>query len=330
MQREKARVLLKGSLHMQIRNDIASLFHADMKEVPTNGCSTSAFYKSNDAFLKITDTSKDWLCLRSSDTGREFEVLRSLNGSELWDIFDNPYIAAAKEGAMYGLLMKRLDGVLFDKHYDILHHELVVQSMAKLHALFWEDKRIAEMSSLMNLTDFWKIIGIWNGYANTAQPIGISVLTGWEKAKTLLSDKALQYLLDYENNAVRFAGLPNTLLHGDYRPTNLGYDKKTQKLTVIDFAFCGYAPCSVDLFWYLATAMHYGLDFERTVKFYRQSLEAEIGCLDNTLWNDLYRVGIISACYMQLWEKALDYEHDKQDFNFWVYQLERAIGETKV
>jgi len=47
-------------------------------------------------------------------------------------------------------------------------------------------------------------------------------------------------------------------------------------------------------------------------------------------WNDLYRVGVISACYMQLWEKALDYEHDKQDFYFWVYQLERAIDETKV
>ncbi len=47
----------------------------------------------------------------------EYEILRYLHGGKLWEIFENSYVAIAKEGHRYGLLMSNLDGILFDKGY---------------------------------------------------------------------------------------------------------------------------------------------------------------------------------------------------------------------
>ena len=321
-------MIIRAKINDLLCNSIVpDIENLNIIQISTNGCSLSEFYNIADKFfLKINDTAADWLSLRSNDIGREVLILSYLQNSKLWAIFDNPYIALAKEGRRYGILMKNLNGFLFDKAYSSAEmNNSALKNLAKMHSVFWGNKELEKASYLLDLKGYFKILGIWDGFSNTEQPIGKSILKGWVKVRQLIPQKTLEYLLNFETNANEFSDLPRTLIHGDYRPTNLGFNKNTNKLTVIDFAFAGFAPCTVDLYWYLATSSWYGVNIEESITLYRNYLEHEIGKIEEVIWQRLCTVGVISVCYMQLWEKALDYEYNNDDFEKWLNRLNKAL-----
>ena len=179
----------------------------------------------------------------------------------------------------------------------------------------------------MRLPNYFQIIGPYQDFKDTKQPIGKTVLRGWEIAKKLLSSRTYSWMNRPPNEvAMCWEGYPSTLLHGDYRPANLGYSFPTGKMTLIDWAFAGYGAGTVDLFWYLATTSHLRTNNEKSANQYRRFLEQELSeriCDDE--WEKLKEIGTVSACYMQLWEKALAYPQDKEDWEWWVGKLDKIV-----
>ncbi|MGK0467910.1 phosphotransferase [Clostridium sp.] len=268
-----------------------------ISQINTNGLSAANFYKFSDKyFLKEVDLSEDWLSLRSADTGREFYILRDIINSPLWDIVDNPYIAIAKEHNKYALLMNDLSKQFNQIQKTNIPNELNIKTLAKIHASFWSDTTLTDKPYLLNLQGYFEMLGANDKYQHTQQKIGLMVLNGWKKVEDLIPKETMLFLHNYKVNAKRFSHLPCTFIHGDFRPTNFAYDSKGDKLTLIDFAFSGFAPCTVDLFWYIATTTWLGVDYDETINLYKYHLENEIGKLPESVWNELLSVGILSAC----------------------------------
>lgn len=301
----------------------------NINEISTNGY--SKFFTISDKYiLKINNITKNWLALRSNDPGREALILKYLNDSDFWEIFDNPYFAIAREKDKYGLLINKPADILFEKEHnqeDI--NKKAIKSLAKMHALFWNNDDLKDLNYLLDLKGYFSVIGIWNGYKNTDQHIGKDVLSGWKKVKEIIPKDTLKFLLNFKRNSQYFIDLPKTFTHGNYNPLNFGFNGKTNKISIINFTLSGYAPCTVDLFYYIATTTWLEENYDLAISFYRNCLEKEIGPIENSLWRKFYNIGVITACYMRLWKKALDYEANQNDFKNWIKRLNKVIVEIE-
>jgi thiamine kinase-like enzyme len=284
----------------------------------------------NKFVIKVTDVTADWLSLRSNDIGREAILLSSSQINSLWEIVDNPYLTVAIEKNKYALLMRDVSEQLCAlNHMDIDNCDnLALHTLAKIHAQFWENKELSKESALMGLPNYIQINGPYKNYYDTTQPIGRKIFRGWDEAKKLLPRRTYNWLNRPVNEIIVYWGnYPNTLLHGDYRPTNLGYSNESKKMLPIDWAASGFGPCTIDLFFYLASTSNLRDDNEKPIKLYRVYLEEMLGRrITENEWEILIEIGIVSSCYLLLWDKALSYTRNKIDWEWWLSKLEEVVN----
>ena len=296
---------------------------AERTKVQTGGLSSASFYAyGTHYFFKYLNYKEDALSLRTNDKGREYHILNDQIIDPLWDLVDNPYIASTVSEDHYGLLMRHLKAeFIASSEFNSQMQNVYIENLAKIHAAFWNQSNLKKNSNFLTLSNYIEMLGPKNRIDSSTLRINTLIEDGWEKAKALLSKDCYDLLLNTESIVNRYAYLPFTFLHGDYRPSNIGYNKANDKITLVDFAFSGYGPCTIDLFWYIATTTWLGTDYDQALSIYRNALEKYIGKVQDSVWNDFIEIGIIIACTMQLWEKALDFDKNPPDFNFWSNKL---------
>jgi hypothetical protein len=305
--------------------------------VDTNGCSASEFFKVTvekashtfNSFAKISNTASDWLSRRSRDIGREGRLLSSPLAERLWKYLHNPYQSIVTRGNEYGLLMEDISPLLIGytgaQHIEDFDDKLL-SVLAKIHAEFWNDSLEYETEYLMRPESYLSIIGPYNYLSHSTQPIARSVMSGWKRAMALLSPELAEWLRQPAIDiASRWERLPRTLLHGDFRPANIGLTDAS--VVLIDWAFCGYAPCTIDLYWYLATTSSWRGEIDTPIKKYRTYLESELcTTIDQNTWNELCRFGVVVACYMQLWDFSEQDSVSKNDWLLWTSLLSDVVN----
>lgn len=285
--------------------------------------------------LKKVTLDEDWFSYRTHDqTGREAAILVEPELQRIHQIFHLPYHLAGMEPSAIGLLMEDVSKGLFpDERKPIAadDQDLILDSLAKMHAHFWESPALKSCAWLQTMQDFIYLMGpldhpeyegVW------AESLPQTIKKGWATAMTILPEKLkTSFQLPPGKIIESWHDLPKTLVHGDTKVANFA-KAMDGKLCLLDWAFAGYAPCTFDLGWFLAVnASRLAGDKEAIIDNYRALLEQHLGHkLENQLWQQLEQAGIVCGAFMLLWSKALAVKAgrpgSKEEWQWWVERLE--------
>lgn len=286
--------------------------------------------------LKITRLAEDWFSRRTGDlVGREAMALLDPGLEELAQVLHLPYRAVAVEDGRLAILMDDVsDGLLPDERKPLASdaEALIIDRLARLHALFWEDPRLESMEWLHTSADFLHVMGPLGHDDNPAVadlPIQSAVREGWKTAADLLPNDTHDALRRSPDQiAADWSDLPHTLVHGDTKVANFAI-LPDERLCALDWAFVGRAPCTCDIGWYIAVnASRLTGTRESTLALYRSRLETHLGCrLGERLWGRLEESGIVCGALMLLWSKATGVQKGREgadpEWAWWMDRLSR-------
>lgn len=295
-----------------------------VEALPTVGYSGSEFFRvivdqaadeQARFMVKRTALAADWFSNRSRDrTGREAAVLLAPQLAKIHQIFSLPYRAIAVETGRCAVLMDDVSPWLFpDERVPLAREDedLILETLARLHAAFWQAPGIDELAWLHTPADFLYIMGPHDHRAEdrkggSARHVQEAVRTGWRAALALLPDTTRRALLrPAQDIAASWTHLPTTFIHGDTKIANFAL-LADRRLCAFDWAFSGWAPCTFELGWYLAVnASRLSGSKEHTLRRYRAFLEAHLRrALHDDLWAQLEEAGIVCGALMLLWSKG--------------------------
>jgi hypothetical protein len=265
--------------------------------------------------VKRTVLAEDWFSHRTDDSvGREAAVVASPELSGIGEIFDLPVIAVAVEPGRTAILMEDVSRWLLPdvrEPLDYRDEDLILDSLARLHATFWKDPSVGGITWLHDPEDFFHIMGP-HGHGDddrrggSARGVDGLVRDGWNNALERLPERVRDALLcPAEDIADSFSHLPRTFVHGDTKIANFAV-LPGRRLCALDWAFAGFAPATFDIGWYLAVnASRLCEGKKRTLATYRNFLESHLRRgVDDDLWKELEEAGIVCGTLMLLWAKG--------------------------
>ena len=316
---------------------------------PASGCSGSLFQRlegelhagtKRSFILKSTRLKTDWLTQRAGDHhGREAFLLGEPRLLKIWDCIHCTYIAFAADQDQIGLLMDDFSDHLFPDHrepIDLKKEDLIVQATASLHAAFWESILVKQIGWLAKPVDYLDLFAPaahpTDQYAPVHSVIGNAMRTGWEIALHLLPPAIIPWLTrPAEEIFEPYRSLPFTLIHGDLKIANMAV-LPAGDVVMFDWPVIGYAPCGIDIGWYLAVnSTRLARTKEEFLEKYRSSLESHLrNSIAGETWLKMMELAIISGSRMLLWSKALGYqagtERGKGEWAWWVSHLENLVS----
>jgi len=188
-----------------------------------------------------------------------------------------------------------------DQHVRFLDH------MAELHAHFWG---FVDTIGLMPMGNrFFMLTPTMAAYEvahGSEDPVPNMVTAGWQSMADESPDAA-RVLLPLLDNPFPLASEleqgPQTLVHSDWKAGNLG-SHPDGRTVLLDWAFPGAAPWSIDLGWYLAV----NCDLlphskEDAIETYRQSLLRR-GVDVADWWERQLECGLLAAMFFLGWSKT--------------------------
>lgn len=218
--------------------------------------------------LKRVSPEWDWIMRATDDRlGREAVAWASGLLDRLPSEVSHPFVACARDGEGWSILMRDVSGALFPPHDPYLGAPIspaadarILDSLAALHARFWDNAAAAEPA-----LGFCTVEARYHAFspevgrreAGTSDFYPRIIREGWELLPTLI-DPGLAALIagladDPRPLTTALARYPQTVVHGDPRPPNLGLLRTPDatRLMMIDWQFVGPGVPGVDLSWYL-------------------------------------------------------------------------------
>src|SRR5450755_260322 len=289
--------------------------------------------------LKSTRIEADWLSQRAKDqVGREAALLSESCLSGIWNIIHCPYVAFASENGEIGLLMDDFTDYLFPdvrEPVDIKSEDLILETLASLHATFWESSEVKKTKWLISAHKYLEVLGPGEHESDNIAPppdkLRNSMKEGWNIALGLLPIEINNILKKAANKLFEhWKDLPITLLHGDAKIANMAI-LPSGKIAVFDWTYVGCGPCGIELGWYLAVnSTRLSRTKEDFLGKYRSCLESNLKfTIDGITWSKMTELAIITGAMMMLWNKALGYkartQRGKDEWEWWVVHLKTVI-----
>jgi len=290
--------------------------------------------------LKYTRLENDWLSLRSKDmVGREGSLLSEAGLSGVWHCIHSPYIAFACENDATGLLMDDFTDYLFPdirEPIDILQEDLILNTIASLHATFWESSEIRKMKWLMQPQKYLDVLGPGEHTSDkTAAPpdkVRTSIHDGWNLAFQLLPVEINYFLKKPADEIFQYWNdLPVTLLHGDAKIANMAI-LPSQQVVMFDWTYIGWGPCGIELGWWLAVnSTRLARSKEDLISQYRFCLQSNLSFfIPEKTWTRMIQLAIVTGVMMMLWSKALGFrtatKRGIDEWEWWVTQLKTIVS----
>jgi len=288
--------------------------------------------------LKRTRPAEDWTAYRTGDAvGRETILLSTPELAGVWEVFRCPYRAYAAQDGEAALLMDDLSEHLFpdvDQPIAELHEELLLDTLASLHAKYWNSEAL-RLPWLVAPAKLFAVLGPHSADEEVLRPHSFalfdSVREGWRSAFASLPTAVVGLLSrPAELLAKKCDGLPWTLLHGDAKVANFAV-LPSGKCAAFDWEWIGAGPATLDLGWYLAVnGGRLARPKEAVIARYRALLESKLGvALSAQVWEQMLSVGLLCGALMLLWSKALALESGSEgaarEYQWWVGQLHRQV-----
>jgi hypothetical protein len=290
--------------------------------------------------LKKTVLHTDWLSQRTNDNlGREAAILREESLFKIWESIHCPYLAFAIEDGQIALLMNDLSGYLFPDQrepVDSKTEETVLNTLASLHAAFWELPALKEIDWLAKPFQYFEAFGpgihATDSFAPPPDKLAGSMALGWETVIELLPANIASVLLQpAEKIFDRWRDLPVTFLHGDAKLANMAL-MPGGRLSLFDWAFAGRGPCGIELGWYIAVnATRLSRSKDEAISAYRLLLEAHLQHpVEDNSWTEMVDLAIVTGARMLLWNKALAFragtERAKNEWDWWIQKLTTTVA----
>lgn len=180
---------------------------------------------------------------------------------------------------------------------------MILKNIAALHAKFWGTR--ATQNRI--ISKVWTHGSYWIGGKEMRN---ISIEEAWHRAEKKLPElklqsyrSLLQYLIENEeflsDSCDHFQ--PKTLVHGDYKITNLFVDKEKSRVFTIDWQWLGGGSCAVDVAYFIYTSMESGsIDDSQTIssmaarshQFHSKSEYELMRAYFDQLTSELFKAGV--------------------------------------
>jgi hypothetical protein len=154
----------------------------------------------------------------------------------------HPVLACAHDGTGYAVLMRDVSDILLsgDRRYTLKEHTFLLETLAALHAAFWEDEQIRQLN-LHTLSGYFLIepdYYAWNFVEDFLEPDVAQIVRSLLENPKPLYDALSSY--------------PSTLIHNDVWYGNLGITRDTpQRVLLLDWDYATFAPPGVELALYI-------------------------------------------------------------------------------
>lgn len=154
----------------------------------------------------------------------------------------HPVVACARDGAGYAVLMRDVSDILLsgDRRFTATEHTFLLDTLATLHAAFWEDDRLRQLD-LHTLSGYFLIepdYEAWNFVEDFLEPYVARVVRSLLQNPKPLYDALSSY--------------PSTLVHNDVWYGNLGITRdKPKRVMMLDWDYATFAPPGVELVLYI-------------------------------------------------------------------------------
>ena len=258
--------------------------------------------------LKRMALTQDWIMQRSDDSQcRSVRIWQYGLLDQLKSKVDHSIIACAKDGEGWAIFMHDHSKGMFphsnDRILPTADNELILDALAAQHATFWNSCELSKPK--LGLCNLPALFG-------PTLPVNVEhlssgrkdiLLKGWEQLQNLVDPDVADILrilmADPQPLYEALAQLPQTLLHGDPQPKNLGVtNDRPQKAIMVDWQFAARGPATLDLAWYIRPNLPIPLD--EAIEFYRRRLEYYLEHrFDEAEWPRLLELGLLGSFLRQ-------------------------------
>jgi hypothetical protein len=247
------------------------------------------------------------------------------------DCIDHAVVAVALDGegvtGEMAVLMRDVGDRLIpegDELISVEQHRGFLTHMAAMHAAYWgwrDDLGLQTMAERLGMFSP-AMIGPELEYDDVPVPVAVAD-QGWRKLPTVaprLAEVVVPLLADPTALVAALAATPETFLQGDWKMGNLGWHPEGRTI-LLDWAYLGAGPSSMDLMWYLALNRTRLPDSkEQSIDTYRKALEAA-GIDTEPWWERQLGLTTIAIMVMFGWEKAVG---DPDELAWWDARVEES------
>jgi hypothetical protein len=253
--------------------------------------------------VKRVSLAWDWIMRATDDRlGREAQAWASGLLDRLPPEITHPVLACARDGDGWAILMRDVSDALFPPHdpnvglaLSIADETRILDGLAALHETFWEEPEAATpasgfCSSALRYGAFSAATGRREADAPDAYPRIIR--DGWALLPSLIDANTAvlvrELALDPRPLVAALARHPQTVVHGDPRPPNLGLMRATgsaPRVMLLDWQLAGPGAAASDLAWLLYCAEPgRPRPRETVIAVYRARLAERLGSRFDEAW----------------------------------------------
>lgn len=305
-------------------------------QVATNGGDGPRFV------LKRVNVHRDWL-MRATDDHRCRSVTLWQYGilDRLPPAIVHGVVACARDGEGYALLMRDFGGRLMSNTpFSEERNRLFLDAMAAMHATFLDDESTPLTAPELGLCELHHVYRMFSPAVGEAERAGVDevpkrIIEGWAAVRSVVPPDVVRIveplLRDPQPLCRALARYPQTLVHGDFRHSNLGVtsDSGSDRVVLLDWQLATRGTPSVELGRYVGanSALLPGAK-EESLRHYAAALRRFLGETgDVWWWEDQLALGLLGGFVQDGWAivlKATTWdvgadarEHWKADLGWW-------------
>ncbi len=307
------------------------------------------------AVLKRVSLQWDWLMRATGDRRcRAVTVWQYGLLDRLPPLFAPAVLACALDGEGWAILMPDYSAALVTNcAFSESQHRLFLDALAAMHAAFWNDPTVADPAvGLCSLLHVYRMFtpAVARREGAGAGEIPGRILEGWNLAHHVVGTDVMAIIAplleDPAPLCTALARFPQTLVHGDFRHSNLGVlpvragatdPGNRRRLALLDWQLAAAAPPVVELGRYLgANSPLLPASKEHTLEFYFTRLQHHLAAhgraaLSRGDWERQCLLGMLGGFLQDGWAIVLKAAHWRvgaaarrhwqADLNWWTAQV---------
>lgn len=293
--------------------------------------------------LKRLNSQTDWLMrVTEDDMCRSVTLWQEGLFDRMPEILETGVIACSRDREGWAILMRDM-GPYFvtDSFFTPEQGHLFLEAMAAMHATFFEDPTLLAADNRLGLSEIRHVYEMFAPRTAARTDIGrgdilTRIVEGWKQVRedcpSDVVDTVEPLLLNPEPLVRALEAYPKTLVHGDYRHSNLAA-LPAGRVGLVDWQLAVAAPPAVELGRYIGANSPFLIrPPEEVLETYRAALQRRLGSrFSDEWWVPQLELGMLGGFVQDGWAIALKAsswhvgaayrEHWKASLPWWVERV---------